>query len=145
MRPTTVQEWPKVIVGRQCCATIVWVHISARMNKDATMTCDYVSAITTYVMWREGGLWNVSVLQSVHFYSIVLRYTYIVATSIILIFYICYVLSFPRIAKFILICICHSYHLLHVSKISLMYSILVWTPAHSADINKTEVWRIICT
>jgi hypothetical protein len=39
---TFVQEWLKVILGTQCCATM------------------------TYAMWREEHLWNVGFLQRVH-------------------------------------------------------------------------------
>jgi hypothetical protein len=64
-----------------CCATVVWDHItekftlgatmtcdhiSARMTKDATMTLGHMSATTTYVMWQEEHVWNVSVLHRVH-------------------------------------------------------------------------------
>jgi hypothetical protein len=55
----------KVIVGRHCCAKMIWADISARIAKDATITSykisartileatmngDHISARTTYVM-----------------------------------------------------------------------------------------------
>jgi hypothetical protein len=55
----TVQEWPKVIVQRQCFS-LAWVHIVVRMTYSTTMT---------YEMWCEEYPWNVSVLQRVHLYS----------------------------------------------------------------------------
>lgn len=47
---TLMQEWPKIIVGTHCCATLVLDHIFTTM---------------TYVMWYEH-IWNISVLQTVH-------------------------------------------------------------------------------
>jgi hypothetical protein len=45
---------------------------SARMTFDAAMTSDHISARTTYVMWREEHLWNVTILQRVHLSNVVL-------------------------------------------------------------------------
>jgi hypothetical protein len=46
-------------------ATMTLYKISARMNRDAKMKQDHISAWTTYVMWREERLLNVGVLQRV--------------------------------------------------------------------------------
>jgi hypothetical protein len=47
-------------------ATMTMYSFSARMTWDATMNRDYISAKTTYVMWREESLWDVGVLQSIY-------------------------------------------------------------------------------
>jgi hypothetical protein len=80
-QPTEVTA--KTIEGhcwKHCRAKIVWVEISPRMAKDATMTLhkisatmnwDHITAKTTYVMWREEHLWNFGVLQRVRLSSLI--------------------------------------------------------------------------
>jgi hypothetical protein len=55
-----------VIVPTGASTFMAWDCISARMTQDATITSDHISTKTTYVMWREEHLWNVSVLERVH-------------------------------------------------------------------------------
>jgi hypothetical protein len=86
LEPIVERQWnPNVpIVGTHCCAAMTWDDMctrmscdasmfwnlkSARMTQDTTVTSDHVSATTTYVTWREH-VWKVSVLQRVHFFSI---------------------------------------------------------------------------
>jgi hypothetical protein len=47
---------------------MTWGH---KNDRDAAMTADNISETTTYVMWREEHLWNVNVLQRVHFSKLV--------------------------------------------------------------------------
>jgi hypothetical protein len=90
LRISLEQEWPKVIVGRNCYALMTWDLISARITWDETRIWDHITARMTqlwrgitlvqkwpktpelisataiYVMWREEHLWNVIVLQRVY-------------------------------------------------------------------------------
>jgi hypothetical protein len=49
------------------------LYNSAGMAKDTTMNRDDIIARTIYVMWHEERLWNVGVLQGVHFSNPVLE------------------------------------------------------------------------
>lgn len=53
------QEWPRFVVGTQCCSTVVLDHINSTI---------------IYVMWREEQLCNVSVLKTVHFLKLFIYY-----------------------------------------------------------------------
>jgi hypothetical protein len=64
-RIALLQERPKVIAGRHFSATVAWDHISARMTYGARMTLHHKSSKTTYVMWRQQYVWDVSVLRRV--------------------------------------------------------------------------------
>jgi hypothetical protein len=44
------------------------------MAEDATVASDHISATTTYVVWGEERLWNVSVLQRAHLSSLVIYF-----------------------------------------------------------------------
>jgi hypothetical protein len=41
----------------------------------ATLTSDHIGATITYMMWCEEHLWNVSVLERVHLYNLVIHQT----------------------------------------------------------------------
>jgi hypothetical protein len=84
-RITLDQKRSEVIVEIHCCARRIWARISTRMAEDATMTYiisarmnleakvnrDHISARTTCVMWPEERLWNVGVLQRVRLFKLV--------------------------------------------------------------------------
>jgi hypothetical protein len=66
-----MQQWEEIIVGTHCCTTVTLDFIGARMAKGATMPSDHIIASVTCVMWPEEHLWNVSVLQRIHLFSLV--------------------------------------------------------------------------
>jgi hypothetical protein len=72
--PVVAQRWdPMVrIVGTHCCATMAWDRLNARLVFHPSVTSDHISATTTYVMWHGKHLWNVSVLQRVHLFNLVI-------------------------------------------------------------------------
>jgi hypothetical protein len=47
-------------------------NISTKMAWNVTMNLDRISAVTTYVMWREESLWNICVLRRVNLTRIML-------------------------------------------------------------------------
>jgi hypothetical protein len=58
-------------VVKHCCTSMTGDRIRSRMTLGATVTSGRISATTTYVMWRQEYLWNVSVVQRVRLPNLV--------------------------------------------------------------------------
>jgi hypothetical protein len=56
------------------CSTTVGTEVIFETHCCSTMNSDHFNARVTYVMWYEECLWNVSVLQRLHLFSLVLRH-----------------------------------------------------------------------